>query len=199
MPRAKQLHTSKPTRSDSKPLYASQTTIPHLPVPTLSSTFAKYIETLQPLQTKEKHAESKAIIDKFLKSDQSKTLQSRLEQRAKERDSWLSEWWNDAAYMGFRGRIIPNVSYFYVHKKGSGNGQSQEDRAAELVRATVEFKKLVDRCVFERALSHRASGDQLLMQFTASDWSRRRAKPDRSVWPRTSTCKLAHYGLQSGD
>jgi carnitine O-acetyltransferase len=49
--------------------------------------------------------------------------------------------------MGYRGRIIPNVSYFYTHKRGLGSGQSQEDRAAELVRATVEFKKLVDRLV----------------------------------------------------
>jgi len=55
--------------------------------------------------------------------------------------------------MGYRGRIIPNVSYFYTHKRGLGKGQSQEDRAAELVRATVEFKKLVDRCVFAFHLS----------------------------------------------
>jgi len=55
--------------------------------------------------------------------------------------------------MGYRGRIIPNVSYFYVHKRGLGKGQSQEDRAAELVRATVEFKKLVDRWVFSFFIS----------------------------------------------
>ena len=47
--------------------------------------------------------------------------------------------------MGYRGRIVPNVSYFYVHKRGLGGGKGQEKRAAELVRATVEFKKLVDR------------------------------------------------------
>lgn len=144
--RAKQLHTSKPTL-DSKPLYASQSTIPHLPVPTLSSTFSKYTETIQPHQSSSEHSKSKGLIDDFLKSDLSKTLQKRLEERASQRDSWLSEWWNEAAYMGYRGRIIPNVSYFYIHKRGLGGGQSQEDRAAELVRATVEFKKLVDRYV----------------------------------------------------
>ena len=47
--------------------------------------------------------------------------------------------------MGYRGRIVPNVNYFYTHQKGLGKGESQEDRAAELVRAIVEFKKLVDR------------------------------------------------------
>lgn len=87
------------------------------------------------------------MVDIFLKDPLSKKLQERLEKRASEKESWLSEWWNDAAYMGYRGRIIPNVSYFYTHKRGLGKGQSQEDRAAELIRATVEFKKLVDRWV----------------------------------------------------
>ena len=49
--------------------------------------------------------------------------------------------------MGYRGRILPNVSYFYIHKLGSGKGKNQEDRAAELVRGVVEFKKLVVRSV----------------------------------------------------
>jgi carnitine O-acetyltransferase len=114
-------------------------------VPSLSSTFHKYLETLVPLQSPSEHAKSIEIVQSFLASEYSKTLQSRLEKRAAERDSWLSEWWNDAAYMGYRGRIIPNVSYFYVHKRGLGKGQNQEDRAAELVRAVAEFKKLVDR------------------------------------------------------
>jgi carnitine O-acetyltransferase len=127
------------------PLYASQTTIPHLPVPTLDSTFAKYLETLSPLQTEAEHAKSAKLIKAFLCDPLAEKLQSRLQARAQEKDSWLSEWWNDAAYMGYRGRIIPNVNYFYTHKQGLGKGASQEDRAAELVRGVVEFKKLVDR------------------------------------------------------
>lgn len=138
---------SSSTSADShpKPLYASQPSLPHLPVPTLSSTLHKYIETLQPLQTPEEHQKSRKTIESFLSSETAKTLQQRLEARAAERDSWLSEWWNDAAYMGYRGRIVPTVSYFYVHKHGLGKGKNQAQRAAELVRATVEFKKLVDR------------------------------------------------------
>jgi carnitine O-acetyltransferase len=138
------LSTPQPTNS-SPPLYASQSTLPHLPVPTLSSTFHKYLETLIPLQSPAEHAKSAELVKSFLVSDYSKTLQSRLEQRAAERDSWLSEWWNDSAYMGYRGRLIPNVSYFYLHKQGLGKREKQEDRAAELVRGIVEFKKLVDR------------------------------------------------------
>ena len=138
-------NTANTANTSHKPLYASQNNLPHLPIPTLSSTFHKYLETLQPLLTPTELSHSTSLVQQFLQSDYSKTLQKRLEDRAKEKDSWLSEWWNDTAYMGFRGRIIPNVSYFYLHKRGVGKGKSQEDRAAELVRATVEFKKLVDR------------------------------------------------------
>ncbi|WWD06397.1 hypothetical protein V865_004487 [Kwoniella europaea PYCC6329] len=144
--------SNPPKRSSStsaKPLYASQSTLPHLPVPTLNSTFHKYLETLKPLLTTEDYTRNEGLVKSFLKSDFSKVLQKRLEDRSKEKESWLSEWWNDTAYMGYRGRIIPDVSYFYIHKRGLGQGASQEERAAELVRATVEFKKLVDSEILE--------------------------------------------------
>ncbi|WWD22640.1 hypothetical protein CI109_107133 [Kwoniella shandongensis] len=169
VPPKRQLSTSQPVKnananthtSSSKPLYASQSTIPHLPVPTLSSTFHKYYETLTPLLTPTQLKHSKSLIDSFLSSEFSKTLQSRLEARAKGKDSWLSEWWNETAYMGYRGRIIPNVSYFYIHKKGLGKGEKQEERAAELVRATVEFKKLVDSELLE---PEKVKGQPLCME-----------------------------------
>lgn len=147
IPQRRNLTNAAPSKSteSSKPLYASQTTIPHLPVPTLDSTFSKYLETLQPLQSAEEQKQSAKLVKNFLADPLAEKLQSRLQERAKEKDSWLSEWWNDVAYMGYRGRIIPNVNYFYTHKLGLGKGQGQEDRAAELVRGVVEFKKLVDR------------------------------------------------------
>ncbi|WVR03104.1 hypothetical protein IAU60_000094 [Kwoniella sp. DSM 27419] len=146
---AKRAMSSSASAKSDKPLYASQSSLPHLPVPTLSSTFHKYLETLRPLLTEADYARNEKKVKSFLSSDLSKTLQSRLEQRASEKESWLSEWWNETAYMGYRGRIIPDVSYFYIHKRGLGNGASQEERAAELVRATVEFKNLVDSELLE--------------------------------------------------
>lgn len=104
----------------------------------------KYLETLSPLQSNEEHQASRRKMDEFLASPQAKELQSRLEERARAKDSWLSEWWNEVAYMGYRGRIVPDVNYFYVHRLGIGKGKGQEERAAELVRAVVEYKKLVD-------------------------------------------------------
>lgn len=148
VPPRRSLTSSSALRNAShRPLYASQSTIPHLPVPLLESTMSKYLDTLLPLQSAEEHQASAKKVEAFLGSEHGRTLQKRLEQRAEQRDSWLSEWWNDVAYMGYRGRIVPEVNYFYVHKKGIGKGRAQEDRAAELVRAVVEFKKLVDSSV----------------------------------------------------
>jgi carnitine O-acetyltransferase len=131
----------------SAPLYASQRSLPHLPVPTLSSTLSKYSETLKPLLTPAELKQSVSKIQAFEQSELATKLQNRLEARAKDKESWLSEWWNETAYMGYRGRIVPNVSYFYLHKQGLGGGKSQEERAAELVRGVVEFRKLVTRYV----------------------------------------------------
>ncbi|KAL1407218.1 Carnitine O-acetyltransferase mitochondrial [Vanrija albida] len=143
-----------------KPLYASQSTIPHLPVPRLAATLHKYLESLLPLQTRDEHAKSAQVVRQFADSDLAHILQARLEGRAAEKDSWLSEWWNDAAYMGYRGRLIPNVNYFYIHKKGLGKGASQTERAAQLIRAVVEFKKLTDS---EKLEPEKVKGQPLCM------------------------------------
>jgi carnitine O-acetyltransferase len=132
-----------------KPLYASNSSLPRLPVPSLNSTLHKYLETLQPIvSTTELQASTQAVKD-FLNSSLSSTLQARLEARASEKTSWLSEWWNETAYMGYRDRIVPFVNYFYVHKKGLGNGVNQTRRAAELIRAVKEFRDLVEEEVLE--------------------------------------------------
>jgi carnitine O-acetyltransferase len=45
--------------------------------------------------------------------------------------------------MSYRDPIVPNVNYFYLHRKGLGKGASQARRAAEIVRATRVFRELV--------------------------------------------------------
>ncbi|GMK56889.1 hypothetical protein CspeluHIS016_0307290 [Cutaneotrichosporon spelunceum] len=127
-----------------KPLYASQGSVPHLPVPRLASTLSKYLESVVPLSDREQYVSSAKAVREFANSDFSRVLQERLEQRAKESQNWIEDWWNEVAYFGYRGRLIPNVSYFYIHKKGLAKGASQTERAAQLTRAVVEFKKLVD-------------------------------------------------------
>jgi carnitine O-acetyltransferase len=94
------------------PTYAYQRSLPHLPVPSLNSTLSKYLETVQPHLTKEQYEKTKRVVEEFANSDSGsgsgigKKLQERLELRAKDwktYPNWLADWWNEAAYMGYRG------------------------------------------------------------------------------------------------
>lgn len=90
------------------PTYAFQRSLPHLPVPTLESTSAKYLETVKPHLTAAEYAETKKAVEEFTTSDLARTLQDRLLKRAGDVEAnpnWLSEWWNEAAYMGYRGEL----------------------------------------------------------------------------------------------
>lgn len=122
--------------------------LPKLPVPTLESTASKYLESVKPHLTPAEFATTQTVVKEFLSSPIGKTLQERLLARAAEpgRQSWISEWWNDAAYMGYRDPVVVFVSYFFLHlddKKKPGQAQ----RAASLLKALLPFRALVERYV----------------------------------------------------
>ncbi len=125
-----------------------EASLPKLPVPTLQSTAAKYLESVQPLLTPAEFSATQTIVQNFLKSDISKKLQERLLARAAEpgRNSWLSEWWNDVAYMGYRDPVVVFVSYFFLHLDDK-NKPGQAQKAASLVKALLPFRALVERYV----------------------------------------------------
>jgi len=145
------------------PMLRFEASLPRLPVPALSSTLAKYVESVQPHLTPQEFERTKAVADAFAKSELGKELQRRLEARRDEvvrdgvggvemegavRDSWLADWWNDAAYMGYRDPVVVFVSYFYVHLEldyGKGIlGRTQAGRAAALLKAMMRFREMVE-------------------------------------------------------
>jgi len=123
-----------------------EASLPRLPVPPLSSTAAKYLETVQPHLTPEQFSATQAAVQKFLESEQSQVLQARLEERARDPSvqNWLADWWNDVAYMSYRDPVVVNVSYFYVHVDDK-HRPHQAKRAAQLVKAMLPFRDLVER------------------------------------------------------
>ncbi|RPD62238.1 acyltransferase ChoActase/COT/CPT [Lentinus tigrinus ALCF2SS1-7] len=155
MSKPRTLKTSAPRKSEVPPGYVAdpskgpmlryEASLPKLPVPTLSSTAAKYLETVEPHVTKEQFAKTQAAVQKFLDSEQSKVLQERLQQRAAQPGvaNWLAEWWNEAAYMGYRDPVVVYVSYFYVHVDDKTR-PSQAKRAAQLLKAVLPFRALVE-------------------------------------------------------
>ena len=123
-----------------------EASLPRLPVPPVASTAAKYLETVQPHLTAEEFAKTRSIVEKFVQSDQAKILQERLQARAADPNmkSWLADWWNDVAYMGYRDPVVVYVSYFYVHKDDLRK-PGQAKRASQLLKALLSFRSLVER------------------------------------------------------
>ncbi|KAA1120783.1 Carnitine O-acetyltransferase mitochondrial [Puccinia graminis f. sp. tritici] len=147
------------TRSKSTITYQHQDSLPHLPVPELESTAQKYFRSILPLVSPQDphsptasdgtptpaYKHTKACVEDFLKSPLVKELQNRLKKRAHEegRESWLSEWWNELAYMAYRDPLIPFSSYYIAHKVDH-HRKTGPKRAAGLVRAMMEFRHLTE-------------------------------------------------------
>jgi carnitine O-acetyltransferase len=101
-----------------KILFAHQDKLPHLPVPSLQETAELYLKTLEPLTSKTEFEESVKNVSDFIKPGGfGEVLQQRLLKRAEEMNlkgrSWLIDWWNDYAYMGYRDPLVIFVSYFF--------------------------------------------------------------------------------------
>jgi carnitine O-acetyltransferase len=131
-----------------------QASLPRLPVPALSSTVHKYLETIRPLLTDAEYTKSQATAQEFLQSSQAAELQKRLEARATDPSikNWLADWWNDAAYMGYRDPVVVYVSYFYVHLDDPRR-RDPAKRAASLIKAMLPFREITESSVFRMSLA----------------------------------------------
>jgi len=132
------------------PMLRYQASLPNLPVPPLESTAAKYLETVKPLLTPAEFSKTKAAVDEFVASPHAAELQKLLQKRATQegRDNWLSDWWNDVAYMAYRDPVVVFVSYFFVHVDDAvkSRARDQAKRAASLIKAMLPFRELTERC-----------------------------------------------------
>lgn len=130
------------------PMLRYEASLPHLPVPALEATAAKYLDTVKPLLTPSEFATTKSAVQEFVASPHAAELQTLLQKRASEegRDSWLSEWWNDVAYMAYRDPVVVFVSYFFIHLDDSvkRRGKDQAKRAASLIKAMLPFRDLTE-------------------------------------------------------
>jgi carnitine O-acetyltransferase len=155
MSKPRSVQTSAPRRSELPPGYVAdpnagpmlryEASLPRLPVPTLASTGAKYLETVKPHLSQAQFSKTQGIVSDFLKSSHAAELQKRLEARAADPSirNWLSDWWNDAAYMGYRDSVVVNVSYFYVHTEDK-RIKTGAKRAATLIKAMLPYRELVE-------------------------------------------------------
>ncbi|CAI7623199.1 unnamed protein product [Penicillium pancosmium] len=120
--------------------------LPHLPVPSLEETGRRYLKSVHPLVSSSEFERTKSAVEAFIRpGGEGEPLQKRLLERAADPkvNNWIAEWWNEAAYLGYRDPVIPYVSYFYSYKDDRER-RSPAKRAAAIATAALEFKAEVD-------------------------------------------------------
>lgn len=85
--------------------------LPRLPVPKLSDTLAKYLETVEPHLDAQRFENTKNIVAEFGRNGGiGEKLQQLLEKRAETKENWLSDptsnWWLDCAYLQYRDPVV---------------------------------------------------------------------------------------------
>jgi carnitine O-acetyltransferase len=120
--------------------------LPRLPVPTLEETGKRYLKSVHPLLQKDEYARTKTAVKKFLEPGSlAQTLQKRLVARRDDpkHKNWIADWWNEAAYLGYRDPVVPYVSYFYSFRDDRRR-RNPAKRAAAITTAALEFQRLVE-------------------------------------------------------
>ena len=180
-----------------------QALLPHLPVPPLTSTLTKYLETIRPHLTPSEYAHSESVVRAFGASTQGAELQRRLEERAATAAepggmaNWLADWWNEAAYMAYRDPVVVYVSYFYVHVADAAIRDAPR-RAATLLKAMLPFRKLVETCVTTLCLPCFCVLIPYVTIVSVLSWNLRRSVARCSAWTRTSGCECIRMFAVTG-
>jgi len=182
------------------PMLRYQASLPHLPVPPLASTLAKYLETIRPHLTPAEYTRSESTVRAFGASAHAVELQRRLEERAAGTVNWLADWWNETAYMAYRDPVVVNVSYFYVHLADPAIGDAPR-RAATLLKAMLRFRALVETCVCTESFPVAPiwHANVVTIVVLVLSWNLRRSAARRFAWTRTSGCKCIYAFAMFGD
>ncbi|GAA5814091.1 hypothetical protein MFLAVUS_007581 [Mucor flavus] len=144
------------------PMLKYQANLPKLPVPALSGTLSKYLQSVRPLLDDAEYQKTEQAAKDFEAPGGLGTkLQERLLARFNDPSvvNWMEDWWLDQAYMGYRDPVVIYVSYFFLFKDDKLR-KDPAQRAAAITTAALEFKKQV----VEKTLSiEMAKGEPMCM------------------------------------
>jgi carnitine O-acetyltransferase len=134
---------SKMTKGE---LFKYQDNLPSLPVPKLKQTLDLYKETIKPYypngENDPEFLKYSQIIDEFGNSNEGLELQTKLENFAVDKRNWLSEFWDNYAYLDYRDPVSPFVSYFFHHK--DFNTKISKDQILKSTAITIKILQFME-------------------------------------------------------
>ncbi|ODV63791.1 carnitine O-acetyltransferase YAT1 [Ascoidea rubescens DSM 1968] len=121
-----------------------QDSIKKLPIPDLKDTCARYLEVLEPLQTKEEHEITKKAVNDFYTSPLSKYLDDQLRDYSKDKPSYIEQFWYDS-YLNYDSPVVLNLNPFFLLEDDPTpiNNSNQVKRAASLTTSSLKFIKAI--------------------------------------------------------
>lgn len=126
--------------------FAYQDRLPSLPLPSLSHTLEKYLQSVRPHVSDEEYMQTSFVIRQF-KVGVGKELHEKLEEKAKKERNWLESWWQNVAYLDIRTPIAPFISTggtgpYYKHYWPAKDG-TQIERCALCLYYTLQCWKMI--------------------------------------------------------
>ncbi|KAK1225439.1 carnitine O-acetyltransferase yat1 [Marasmius sp. AFHP31] len=118
--------------------FASQEKLPKLPIPSLEDTCNRYLRALEALQDHDEHKKTKLAVKEFLEKD-GPILQQKLNEYAKDRPSYIEEFWYES-YLSHSDPVVLALNpYFVLEDDPTPQRGSQLPRAASLIVSSLGF------------------------------------------------------------
>eukprot|EP00924_Labyrinthula_sp_SR-Ha-C_P009331 maker-scaffold_2-snap-gene-20.37-mRNA-1 protein AED:0.01 eAED:0.01 QI:104/1/1/1/1/1/2/70/846 len=121
--------------------YSFATSLPSLPLPNLSSTTDKYLESVEPLLTVSEFEKAKKEVELFRKKN-GKTFQRFLFGKWLFSRNYIADWWEKYVYLRGRTPLCVNSNYYIMDSKFRPT-TSQTKRAANVTYHFMKFAQLI--------------------------------------------------------
>uniref|UniRef100_A0A671QT20 carnitine O-palmitoyltransferase n=1 Tax=Sinocyclocheilus anshuiensis TaxID=1608454 RepID=A0A671QT20_9TELE len=127
--------------SSRKPLlYSYQTSLPHLPVPSIKDTLERYLESVKPLLDVAGFQRMTRLAAEFEKS-LGNHLQKYLKLKALWATNYVSDWWEEYVYLRSRSPIMVNSNYYGMDFLYVTPTATQAARAGNTITALFLYRR----------------------------------------------------------
>lgn len=125
-------------------LYSYQSSLPRLPVPDLTSTVRRYLESVRPLLNDQDFEDMKRLSEEF-ESTIGPKLQWYLILKSWWASNYVSDWWEEYIYLAGRSPIMVNSNYYGLDLLYYVPTSRQTSRAASIVHYLFAFRSKLDK------------------------------------------------------
>ncbi|MBV96800.1 Carnitine O-palmitoyltransferase 1, muscle isoform, partial [Eschrichtius robustus] len=125
-------------------LYSFQTSLPKLPVPSVSATIHRYLESVKHLLDDKEYYRMETLAKEF----QEKTaprLQKYLVLKSWWATNYVSDWWEEYVYLKGRTPLMVNSNYYVMDLVLVKNADVQAARLGNIVHAMIKYRHKLDR------------------------------------------------------